>query len=320
MQRMAESRKVDNLFDDNSLVLDIETSGVSRIHSYVVVASTLDSNGTFTQLSISSKDDEAILLENLFVLLDGKKIITFNGKTFDIPFLKARYTYYNLQPFEESGQFDLYRYFIKNRPITDMSLFSLQDIEKYNELERFENFEIEEDSVFYDSLVSTIHTDDEKSLTHEEIKKICLHNKYDVINTEKLLSLVDKIEKTKYLEIKPFNPGQASSQLKIDKIYHDKNILFIDCKIDNSPIDRYYNTDKYELTIHDSNLKIKVKILEGYISKGLLGQVHILDTLLPGIDNGEYTLPPHILLIFDGRYKLTNIKLLIKHIITRLAN
>lgn len=295
------SEKIDiKYLDDNSIVLDIETTGVSRINSNVIVIGIVDHLGNFLQFSIDNISEEKKLLEKVKPYLENKHIISFNGKNFDIPFLKSRYAFFGLNSFTENSQFDIYRYFIKNKLLTDINNFSLQEIEKYGEIERFENFEYFEDQHIYNNLHNI------------ELSKILIHNKYDVINTEKLLGIVEVIEKNKIIYLYDYT-------LKIDELYIDKNYLKINLSAPKLEIDQYYTSVNHELIWNSDKIDLKIKIENGYIDDQTLGYVYISDIEVP-TENKKYQLPKNFLVIFDNRYFLDNIKNIISQILKKYIN
>ncbi|MFM1534558.1 ribonuclease H-like domain-containing protein, partial [Helcococcus ovis] len=85
MYNLKKSINIKNL-DENSIILDIETNGVSRIHSQVYVIGFIYQEN-FYQFAVENDKEEEKLLNEIFPFLDNKNIITFNGKNFDIPFL-----------------------------------------------------------------------------------------------------------------------------------------------------------------------------------------------------------------------------------------
>lgn len=287
---------------ENDVVLDIETSGVHRDLSHIVTVGLLFSSSTddnFIQLT-AEKDEEKKLLDKLYDLINNKNIITYNGKNFDLPFINSRYVHHNLLSPDWDCEFDIFRFLIANRAITDISMFSLQEIEKYLSIERFENFELEADQAFY------------AQIEDENLKKISLHNKYDVINTEKVLSLVNKIEEAKNLY---FDLNGESLNLKIENLSIDKDILEINLSSSSDKLSSFVASQTW-LDWEMSKVKIKIKLSQGFISKDTLAQVFIQEKT-PYIKNlSTYKLRENILLIrVENRYILKNIKNLIENII-----
>ncbi len=296
MYNLKKSINIKNL-DENSIILDIETNGVSRIHSQVYVIGFIYQEN-FYQFAVENDKEEEKLLNEIFPFLDNKNIITFNGKNFDIPFLKARYEFYGLSVFEEKSQFDIYRYFISNRLIMDFRKFSLQDIEKFNELERHENFEIDDDVKFY------------QEIENIDISKVLLHNQYDVINTEKLLNLIKKIEESKKLII---HIKKEEKLLKISNLIIEKDFLKINIETTYNFIDYAFENEIYTINWTKNGIDIKIKVLEGYVYDNIKAYVYI-NTLNKIKDESNYNLQDEFIVIFDTKYYLNNIKNIIKNI------
>lgn len=290
---------------ENSIVLDIETTGVSRIHSKVVVVGLLDHLGNFTQFAIEDESEEMTLLEEILPYLYNKHIITYNGQNFDIPFLKDRYKHYGMEPFSEQSQFDIYRFLISNRLITDFENFALQDIEKINNLERNENFEIKDDILLYNKI------------SDMDISKIMIHNKYDVINTESILSIVKEINNRKKFKIL-FKDHVYTA--KIEHIDLDKNILHIKSTLKNVDIPYRFEDGTYFLDWSKNTLTIRLKVIEGYLDDKDIGYAHILNKNASFLDESTFNLPKNIVPVFCKRYYLENIKNIVIDIFDRYMN
>lgn len=301
MYKLENSIKIEYL-KENSVVLDIETTGVSRIHSKVVVVGLLDHLGNFSQFAIENEDEEAQLLEEIFPYLNNKNIITFNGQNFDIPFLKERYKFFGMKSFEESSQFDIYRFLISNRLITDFEKFALQEIEKIKDLERNENFEVQDDILFY------------KKIIDMDISKIMIHNKYDVINTESILSIVNEINQRKTFQL-IYKENSHSSI--IENINLDKNILEISSSLKNIDIPYRFEDGKYYLDWSNDRLTVRLNVMEGYLDDNNLGYAHLLEKDVIISDESNFNLHKNVLPIFCKRYYLENIKNLISFIFER---
>lgn len=285
---------------ENSLVLDIESSGVSREFSKVLVVGILDFEGNFIQYAIENEDEERDLLIATANILKGKHIISFNGQNFDLPFLKARMEKNGLEAFQESSQFDIYRYMINNKLITDFNKFALQDIEKFKNLNRNENFEMEEDASFYENIEEI------------DISKVLIHNKYDVINTESILSIVEEIEEDKKINIRYRDNDIVA---KIERIKLDKNFCIVLANLENIDYEHTYENSNYHLSWSNDQLMIKIKVIEGYLKDNVLGNAHIIvDGEISLVDQSQYNLPKQVVPIFDGRYFLQNIKNLVREV------
>lgn len=297
MIKLNDFIEISHIYDKDFIVLDIETSGVSRVHSKVLVIGLLTSDGEFIQYAIMDENEEKMLLSEISEILNGKYIITFNGDIFDIPFIKSRMDFYGLEPFIEEASFDIRKYLIKNKYITDIEKFSLKDLEIYHNINRFEEFELDSDVEFY--------TFD--NFKNEDFEKVLLHNKYDVINTNALLDLVDRIEESKKIYLN-------DSIIKIDSIFHDKNILEINGNISPEIMDYFLEEQNFSLSISDSSFQLKLYIVEGYLDSGVLGFVHIVNYFPDYEDESSYDLRKDLIPVFQSRYYLENIKNIMKNI------
>lgn len=297
MIKLNDFIEISHIYDKKYIVLDIETSGVSRINSKVLVIGILSSDGEFVQYAITDENEEKALLSSISKMLDGKHIITFNGDIFDIPFIKSRMAFYGLEPFTEEASFDIRKYLIKNKYITDIEKFSLKELEIYHNIKRFEEFELDSDVEFY--------TFDE--FKNENFEKVLLHNKYDVINTNALLDLVDRIEESKNIYLN-------GSTIKIDSIFHDKNIMEVNGNISPKIMDYFLEGHNFSLSISNSSFELKLYIVEGYLENGVLGYVHIVDYVPDYVEESPYNLRKDLIPVFQSRYYLENIKNIMKNI------
>lgn len=303
MIKLNDYIKNSNIFSKKYIVLDIETSGVSRIHSKVLVAGILFSDGKFIQYAITDENEEKELLEELSQILNDQYIITFNGDIFDIPFIKSRMEFHGLEPFIEQSSFDIRKYLIKNKYITDINRFSLKEVENYHEIKRFEDFELDSDIDFYTF----------EEFKNDKFEKILLHNKYDVINTNALLDLVNKIEESKNIYLN-------ERTIKIDSIFHEKNILEIKGNIIPEIMDYFIEGHNYSLSINSSSFKLRLHIIEGFLADNIIGFVHIINYESNFIDTSPYNLRKDLIPIFDNRYYLENIKNLVLNIFKNIIN
>lgn len=299
---------ITNFINENDVILDIETNGVSRSENNVLIIGLLFHHSikeNFIQIFSESKDDEIEMLEYLSPLLKNKNIITFNGNVFDIPFLKSRFDFLNLSFFIHKSQFDLYRYISENKKYTNLPPKSLKAIEEILNINRLENFEMEKDINFY------------KNVENPDFAKILLHNKNDVINTEKLYYVVNEIEKIKMFY---FKLGNNLIKMKVETI----EITNEKCRcqlISNNLSDvKYINTD-FSLEVDNSKTLIEFSVKYGKINSEQFGFVHE-QKIKPYITNiSMYQISEKYLLIYDENiFYVNNIKKLISRIIKIFLN
>lgn len=292
---------------DQDLVIDIETTGVHRQISQIQVIGILSNSKSdnFTQflcgITYDKIEGEKEVLEALKIQMSGKNIISYNGINFDLPFIFARMTYHGIEHPQIAGHFDLYTYLIENRFFFDTQSFSLQYMEELNNIVRYENFEKINDQEFYNELLD------------KKLAAVCLHNKYDVINTEKLIEFTNKLKGQR-----TFTNSVKNKQVEfyIEKIVHNKNIVMVKVKSSNLQQNQRFESSYASLIWQGSEIKIYFKVHEGYISPGVLGFAHI-QKLRPFIeDQSQFKLKNDLLLIYHNRhFELENIIKLTKRIL-----
>src|SRR5690606_37355709 len=123
--------------------VDIETTGLSRINSFIYLLGMLyfdsnSSNWCITQYFIDDKKEEEKLLYNFNDFIKRfKSIITFNGEGFDIPFIKYRMNkYIQKNNIDSLSSFDIYRKIKEEHSLLDLKNYKLKTIEEYLEIYR----------------------------------------------------------------------------------------------------------------------------------------------------------------------------------------
>ena len=289
MKIFTDTIKTEYLSDTN-VVIDIETTGVSRLSNYIQAVGILTNSkvDNFIQLYIDSEEKELELLLKLKELLEEKDLISFNGINFDLPFILSRMDKHLIEHPKINSHEDLYRSIIKNKYFIDLDKYSLQDTEKYFFIDRFENFELEEDFDFY------------KSQENINIAKLLLHNKYDVINTEKLL-LINEVIKN----IRTFSLG--TNELYLRKIDLSKDNIYM--YFNSNELKHLKYEDSFsELAWNDNEVIIRLALIEGFISEGILGYVY-RQRINQLKDLSSFNLPNNILLIYSyNRIHIENLK------------
>ena len=177
-------------FRDETLFLDIETTGLSRHYDVITLIGTSDGDN----IKIFLKDNN--LSEIVDYLQNFQIVVTFNGKLFDLRFIKKAFPGIKMPPVH----IDL-RYLLRSLGVNG----SLKDIERMLGLKRdsdVENIRGGEAAVLWTRFVKG---DD------EALRKLVLYNLYDTVNLEKLMQFCylkkaeKKIEKNILPEMKMEN-------------------------------------------------------------------------------------------------------------------
>jgi len=174
-------------FRDETLFLDIETTGLSRHYDVITLIGTSDGHN----IKIFLRDNN--LSEIVDYLQNFQIVVTFNGKLFDLRFIKKAFPGIKMPPVH----IDL-RYLLRSLGVNG----SLKDIERMLGLKRdsdVENIRGGEAAVLWTRFVKG---DD------EALRKLVLYNIYDTVNLEKLMQFCYLKKREKNIEKirKPFLP------------------------------------------------------------------------------------------------------------------
>jgi hypothetical protein len=112
--------------------MDIETLGLSNVPLILIGVAEIEGNNIITsQYFLRDLDEEIAVLKGYFSHLDENSVhVTFNGKTFDVPFIKNRLNYHRISVDFNLPHLDL-MYFAKYLWRDDLPNCHLQTIEKY---------------------------------------------------------------------------------------------------------------------------------------------------------------------------------------------
>ncbi len=188
------SKVFEEYFGRGWVVLDIETTGLSPRASKVVLVGLAFPEGDeirAVQLFAHSRGEEEELLLALNELLDGKRtVVTYNGASFDLPYLEYRYKAHRIEPsWLPSPGLDLYRAARYHSPLKDV-LPSLRQksVEAYLGLaeERTDEISGAESVVLYEEY--------ETFANPEDRARILLHNRDDIVQLTRVMRLLDRLD------------------------------------------------------------------------------------------------------------------------------
>lgn len=178
----------------NHCVFDIETTGLSHSHSHVILIGVLFEKKGKThikQIFAHDRQSEKELLfyfKELFNTFDGH--ISYNGFSFDIPFLNARLENYSIDfHIEKENGIDLLKIVRSNKELLGLESCRLKDIERALGIQRDDAISGKESVQLYKLF--------EKSQDENLKSKILLHNHDDIYYLSKLLNIRGFIEEKK---------------------------------------------------------------------------------------------------------------------------
>ncbi len=185
---------------EDMIIFDIETTGLShKYHKCILIGYITYENNSFfaNQIFCDSKTEESQLLNEFINIIKNKSIfITYNGHSFDIPFLNSRLSNskisYNII---KEQNFDLLRIIRTQSEILNLPNLKLKTIEKHLGIEREDTISGKESIELYKYY--------ERTGDEQAKHKILLHNREDIIYLLKCLFIVDEIDENLVLEYSP---------------------------------------------------------------------------------------------------------------------
>lgn len=135
-----DNHRLDEIYKE-SLFIDIETTGLSKIYSDIISITLLvykDDKFRIYQIFCQNKSDQPQTLKYLKDLMKSKKyIITYNGNSFDIPFLAEKSKQFGTGlDFESLTKIDLYLLMKKLKYKINIVDLKLKTVEEYFCIER----------------------------------------------------------------------------------------------------------------------------------------------------------------------------------------
>lgn len=168
----------------NYLFFDIETTGLSADISAITLIGCCDMDGNITQwFNDDGFSQKRILSDFLAFIKSFDTLITFNGKTFDLPFLTAKIKEFKLNfSFDKFEHLDLYQILKPYKNLWELKKFRQKDLEEYLEIKRT-------DQLSGKKLIKTYQNYLEKGDTKDK-EAVLLHNREDLLGLLRIYSLI----------------------------------------------------------------------------------------------------------------------------------
>ena len=171
------------------LFLDIETTGLARARHQIYLigmATLVDNNNIYVnQMFADRPEDESALLSGFSESLQNmqvKRIITFNGNRFDLPFLLARAKFHSVPlDFEAFELFDIYKEVVSRKNMLQFQDYRQKTVEQFLGIDREDQYSGGELIKVYENYV--------RCPDNESAQLLKLHNYEDVLGMIDLLSV-----------------------------------------------------------------------------------------------------------------------------------
>ena len=246
-------KQLKSLFSSDFIILDIETTGFSREKASVILIGLLikSENQLISKqiFSESLKEEASILLEliNILESLKDYFFITYNGHSFDLPFINSKLRQHNINyQINLNNNFDLYRLIRKNKNLINLKRYNLKTIEKFLDINRSDTISGKESiQLYYDYLATGSET---------KLEKILLHNYEDI---RYLIPLVKILKYFSYNQIMTVFPKKIGNNSFLEEWTIHKNFLILDItNIEKSQVNYF---DEF-CTIKSTQDKLTIKV------------------------------------------------------------
>lgn len=242
------------LNNSNVLFIDIETDGLSHKNRISLIGLILFRKnaliGEALQLFNEDYLSEKEILKYLIKYVRENEIdyfVSFNGNSFDFPFINARLNHYNLSfVLNKSANIDLYRIAKQYQEVLQLPNSKLKSVEKAVGIHREDTISGKDSILLYQAYLET------KS---EKMKhSILLHNYEDIINMVPLLKITHNIP--------DFAPPQFhinSTKLYINTLRLKKSYIEIEMTLNDkiSLLDFQLDNPSYFLLYSKNSLQCK---------------------------------------------------------------
>lgn len=234
------------LIDPETVILDIETTGLSRKNDLIITIGLLygeDDEVVTEQYFAEALADEVKLIEKFLERINSfETVLTYNGDSFDLPFIREKINFYGFEDFN-ANQIDLYKTVRKYKDILGLQKINQKEVEKYLHIERRESLKGSDVALLYKNFLL-------KGVSSEEI---ILHNKYDLINLHKILKIEEVIADKMTVET-----DLGIFTIKDFKV--NKNLLTLTGATSCKNI--FYNRDNYEMQVSGNTFTLEIFLEE----------------------------------------------------------
>lgn len=296
--------------------LDIETTGLSREHNIIYLIGLVyydkeNKGWNLVQYFADKKDEEKNILQEFSNFINNFKIvITFNGQSFDIPFIEYRLNKYRFKNnLKNLKSMDIYRRIKKENPYLQLENLKLKTIEKSLGIFRNDRYTGKDCIKFY---YQYLNTKDESLL-----ERILKHNYDDLYYLVPIMKIFDIIEDAKSIYLKIEN---KDVKIKIQDMGLQGDMFEISCESSIREKNIIYYTDGYNFQWIDNKLKIKFESKKGKITP--TKQCVFIDSPKCFFENNlkdlsSYVVPENIILLqVENKFIMDNIKPIISEIIS----
>lgn len=241
-------------YDEEAVFLDIETTGLSPMRSFIYLIGLVfidlkKLTMHITQLIAEDRDEEEEILKLMKERLKGyKTVVTYNGNSFDLPFIAKRSERYGIEPIAMDS-FDMYEKLRLHKDTLKLDGLKQKNIEKKLGITREDRYNGGECISFYKDYV--------KNKNQESFDRFVLHNYDDLLYMPATMSILDLLDEKITIDI-------DGRKYKFDKHSIKKDILMIDFTTDMG-INTYVEETGYLIEEDEERRHLEFTLKTGYM-------------------------------------------------------
>lgn len=241
-------------YDEEAVFLDIETTGLSPMRSFIYLIGLVfidlkKMTMHITQLIAEDRDEEEEILKLMKERLKGyKTVVTYNGNSFDLPFIAKRAERYGIEPIAIDS-FDMYEKLRLHKDTLKLDGLKQKNIEKKLGIIREDRYNGGECISFY--------KDYAKNKNKESFDRFVLHNYDDLLYMPATMSILDLLDEKITIDI-------DGRKYKFDKHSIKKDILMIDFTTDMG-INTYVEEQGYLIEEDEECRHLEFTLKTGYM-------------------------------------------------------
>lgn len=281
-------------------ILDIETTGLDSNRDSLVVLGLIYFNMDkfyIDQYFAKNDNEEVKLLKIYKEKIKDKKLITYNGDIFDLPFLNIRLIKNNLEPVFPDNK-DIYKIIKSKRKLIEFESMKLSNIEK--------RFGIKRNDPSRYKVISKLNSEIEN---RNNPWPILIHNKNDLIATEIISNIEELINDKLSFKINNY-------KVYLDKAYINKDIANFEFKSNIDFDESFFQGYNYNFKIKNKTILLKLIVLYGKLSKNSSGFVCVNSFNI--INKGSYRINNNLISVMeDGIFSTENILNIMKSLIEK---
>lgn len=261
----------------NHIVFDIETTGLNSKYCKVILIGALyiENNKTVVKqfFALSQDSEKNILTEFIDLIQSFDYHITFNGITFDIPFLNYRLKKHDINyEIDKYKDIDILRLVKPYKENLSLSDCKLKTLEKYLGIERDDTISGKESVELYKEFEKT------QDISLKE--KILLHNYDDIYYLGHMFKIKDIIYDR--LECISLNINTLSHKLILTKYKTIKNTLLINFTSNYSFIPEInIFTEDYIISTSDNILSLNINLKKAIDKSNNTILFYYLNSIIP---------------------------------------